>query len=73
MKKKDELVGLGKAASLARVSRCTILAWEKKGWITAAIALAPRVNGRPGKLFLANQIKKVAEERGRYCDKSEVA
>lgn len=70
MKKKSgqQLVGLSEAAALAKVNRNTIIHWDQKGWIEAVVKLSPRPNGRPGKLYDAAQIRKVAIERGREVD-----
>jgi hypothetical protein len=70
MKKKPDkqLLGLKDAAALAKVNRNTIMHWEQKGWIKAVVELSPRPNGRPGKLYDADQIRKVAIARGREVD-----
>jgi hypothetical protein len=59
------LIGLTEAAQVAGVTCATIINWERNELLEAAVEMAPRDRGRPGKLYRAADIRRVAKARAR--------
>jgi hypothetical protein len=61
----DHLVSFTEALKLVGIGRSTLFGWVKKGWLSPVVErVRTGDRGRPGMLFKASDVVKLADERG---------